>query len=78
MAGPKYAAVAGEWSRARWTEWIKSSKSRATSHTVISHSARLFARSERQSIMLTTLLVIVVSITAGMIVNHVHPEYRKW
>jgi len=28
--------------------------------------------------MLTTLLIIVASIVAGMIVNHVHPEYRKW
>jgi len=27
--------------------------------------------------MLATLLIIVASIAAGMIVNHVHPEYRK-
>ena len=30
-----------------------------------------------QSVMLTTLLVIVASITAGMIVNRVHPECRN-
>jgi hypothetical protein len=30
------------------------------------------------SVTLTTLLVIVAFISAGMIVNHFHPEYRKW
>jgi len=29
-------------------------------------------------VMLTTLLVIVASIATGMLVRHVHPEYRKW
>jgi hypothetical protein len=39
--------------------------------------ARLFGGREQQSVMLTTLLVIVACIAAGMIVSHVHPEYRK-
>jgi hypothetical protein len=30
------------------------------------------------SVTLTTLLVIVACISAGMIVNHFHPEYRRW
>jgi hypothetical protein len=58
-------------------EQLNRSESRATSHTAISRCARLSGTRERQSVMLT-LLVIVTSITAGMIVNHVHPEYRKW
>ena len=30
-----------------------------------------------ETAMLTTLLVIAASIAAGIIVSHVHPEYRK-
>jgi hypothetical protein len=90
VAGPKYAVAAGTGrahavarvgttSRAScWTEWIKRSKSRATSQTVISGSARLFARSERQSVMLATLLIIVASIAAGMIVHQKRHERREW
>jgi hypothetical protein len=32
----------------------------------------------KERAMLATLLIIVASIVAGMIVNRVHPEYRKW
>jgi hypothetical protein len=46
--------------------------------TVASRCARLFGRAEQQSVMLTTLLVIIACIAAGTIVNHFHPEYRKW
>jgi hypothetical protein len=59
-------------------ERIKRSKFAATSDTAISRCARLFGTRERQSVMLATLLIIVASIAAGMIVNRVHPEYRKW
>ena len=59
-------------------KWINRSESRAPSLTVTSRCARLRGRAERQSDMLTTLLVIVACIAAGMLVNHVHPEYRKW
>ena len=59
------------------TERINRSKSKATSQTAISCCARLSGTRERQSVMLTTLLVIVSSIAAGIIVSHVHPEYRK-
>jgi hypothetical protein len=70
--------------RPRWSgfedvaERIKRSKFAATSDTAISSCPRLFGTRERQSVMLATLLIIVASIAAGMIVNHVHPEYRKW
>lgn len=59
-------------------EQLNRSQSRTTSHTATSRCARLSGTRERQSVMLTTLLVIVASIAAGMIVSHVHPEYRKW
>jgi hypothetical protein len=59
------------------SEPLNRSESGATSHTATSRCARLFATRERQSVMLATLLIIVASIAAGMIVNHVHPEYRK-
>jgi fructose-1,6-bisphosphatase/sedoheptulose 1,7-bisphosphatase-like protein len=59
-------------------EQLNRSESGAFSHTAISRCARLSAGRERQSVMLTTLLIIVASAVAGMIVNHVHPEYRKW
>jgi hypothetical protein len=57
---------------------LNRSESGATSHTATSRRARLFAIRERQSVMLTTLLIIVASIVAGMIVSRVHPEYRRW
>ena len=53
------------------------SKSRATSHTVISCCARLFRRRERQSVMLMTLLLIVACIVAGNIVHHHRCECGK-
>jgi hypothetical protein len=37
----------------------------------------VFGRAERHGVMLTILLVIVACIAAGMLVNHVHPEYRR-
>jgi hypothetical protein len=36
---------------------------------------RLFGGRKQQSIMLLTILLVIA---AGMLVNHVHPEYRKW
>ena len=59
-------------------EQLNRSESGATSDTAISRCARLFGTLERQNVMLATLLIIVASIAAGMIVNNVHPEYRKW
>jgi hypothetical protein len=47
-------------------------------NTAMSRCARLSGTRERRSVMITTLLVIVASIAAGMIVSRVHPEYRKW
>jgi hypothetical protein len=38
-------------------------------------SLRLFGGRKQQSIMLLTILLVIA---AGMLVNHVHPEYRKW
>ena len=40
-------------------------------------AARPDGRSERRSVMLTTFLIIVACIAAGMLVNHVHPETRE-
>jgi hypothetical protein len=74
------AAAAGEksWRSGRPSglspQWINRSKSRATSHTVISRYARLSRRRERQRVMLTTLLLIVACIAAGNIVHHHQSE----
>lgn len=40
--------------------------------------ARLRGRSERIDRQLMTFLIIIACVAAGVIVSHVHPEYRKW
>jgi hypothetical protein len=59
-------------------EWINRSESGAASHTAMSRCARLSGTRERQSVMLATLLIIVASIAAGMIVHRKRHERREW
>jgi hypothetical protein len=73
------AAAPAWWAVARrWIEQLNRSESGATSHTAMSRCARLSGTRERQSVMLTTLLVIVASIAAGMIVHQRRHERREW
>jgi hypothetical protein len=44
----------------------------------MSRCARLSGTRERQSVMLATLLIIVASIAAGMIVHQKRHERREW
>jgi hypothetical protein len=60
------------------SEPLNPSESGATSQTAISRCARLSGTRERQSVMLATLLIIIASIAAGMIVHHTEHARRRW
>jgi high-affinity Fe2+/Pb2+ permease len=59
------------------SEQINRSKIGATSLTVTPLLARLRAESEQERIMLTTFLVIVAAIVAGMVAHHFQAESAR-
>jgi hypothetical protein len=58
--------------------WINASQFGATSKTDFLISARLWARGEQMSVMVTTLLVILLCMSAGTFVSQAQYRRDKW
>jgi hypothetical protein len=63
---------------AQWTKQLNRSEPGAISLSMTSPYARLSGGREQESVMLTTLLVIVACFAAGTIVHHLEHARRRW
>jgi hypothetical protein len=82
--------LAVEWPRARRrpadvadraelkTKRLNRSEPRPTSVSMTLPCARLSGGLEQQTVMLTTFLVIVACVSAGMIMHHTEHGRRRW